>query len=88
LLNEFRLAYSRYADSIPAGDFQYPGLDVFPNITIEQDLNLQLGPLDVAPQSGVQNTYQLVNNMTFVRGAHNLKFGIDARRIVSTTDFV
>ena len=88
LLNELRLSYSRYADAIPAGNFQYPGLDMFPNITIEQDLNLQVGPFDNAPQSGVQNTYQLANNLTFIRGSHNFKFGIDARRYISTTDFV
>ena len=88
LLNETRLSYSRYADAIPAGSFQYPGLDVFPNITVEQDLNLQIGPFDGAPQSGIQNTYQLVNNATYVRGSHSFKFGIDARRFISTTDFV
>ncbi len=88
LFNEFRVSYSRYADSIPAGDFQYPGLDVFPNITIEQDLNLQLGPFDGAPQGGTQNTYQLVNNMTWVKGKHNFKFGVDTRRYIAPTDFV
>jgi len=88
LFNELRLSYNRYADSIPAGDFQFPGLDVFPNITIEQDLNLRIGPFDNAPQSGTQNTYQIVNNTTWVKGNHNLKFGADARRYVAPTDFV
>jgi hypothetical protein len=88
LFNELRASYSRYGDSIPAGNFAYPGLDMFPNITIEQDLNLQLGPYDGAPQSGVQNTYQVADNLSLVHGRHNFKFGVDARRYISTTDFV
>jgi len=88
LLNELRLAYNYYSDSIPAGNFQFPGLDVFPNIEIQQDLNLQLGPLPEAPQSGSQNSYQLVNNMTWTRGLHTIKGGIDARRYIAPTLFI
>lgn len=88
LLNELRLAYSKYGDNIPAGDFQFPGLDVFPNIEIRQDLNLQLGPLPEAPQSGSQNTYQLTNNTTWVKGSHTFKWGIDTRRYIAPTIFV
>ena len=88
LLNELRMSYSRYGDSIPAGNFTYPGLDQFPNVTIEQDLNLQIGPFDSAPQSGVQNTYQVADNLSVVHGRHNFKFGVDARRYISTTNFV
>ena len=75
-------------DSIPVGNFQFPGLDVFPNITIEEDLNLQLGPYDNAPQSGAQNTYQVVDNLNWTKGGHTFKFGGDARRYISTTEFV
>ncbi len=88
LLNELRLNYSYYRDSIPAGDFKFPGLDVFPNITIEEDLNLQLGPLPEAPQSGSQNIYQLVNNMTWNKGAHTIKGGVDVRRYIAPTLFI
>lgn len=88
LFNELRLAYSRFDDTIPAGNFQYPGLDAFPNITIERDLNLQLGPFDGAPQSGIQNTYQLVDNTTFVKGRHSFKFGIDTRKYIAPTNFI
>ncbi|MCP5109612.1 MAG: TonB-dependent receptor, partial [bacterium] len=88
LFNELRLSYSKFLDAIPVPNFDYPGLDVFPNITIEQDLNLQLGPFDNGPQSGSQNIYQLVNNTTYVRGAHSFKFGIDARRFIAPTTFI
>jgi hypothetical protein len=88
LINETRLSYSRFSDNIPAGDYQYPGLDMFPNITIEEDLALQLGPTDTAPQSGVQNTYQLVNNSTWIAGAHTFKWGIDTRKYIAPTNFI
>ncbi|MCW5978709.1 MAG: carboxypeptidase regulatory-like domain-containing protein [Bryobacteraceae bacterium] len=88
LLNELRLNYSRYSDRIPAGDFSFPGLDVFPNITIEHDLNLQLGPFDGAPQSTTQNIYQLVDNLTWIKGSHTIKGGIDARQYIAPTNFI
>jgi len=88
VFNEFRAAYSRYDDTIPAGDFQYPGLDAFPNVEIQQDLNLQLGPFTNAPQSGIQNTYQLVNNLTWLKGRHSLKFGFDGRKYIAPTNFI
>ena len=86
--NETRLGFSRSAFNLPAGDFEFPGLDSFPNITIEQDLDIQIGPYEVAPQKGVQNTYQIVNNATFIGGRHTLKFGVDARRNISSDLFV
>ncbi len=88
LTNELRLAYAKYSDSIPTGDFTFPGLDMFPNIQIEQDLNLQLGPYPEAPQSGSQNTYQLVDNITWIRGHHTIKAGIDTRRYIAPTTFI
>ncbi len=88
LFNELRLSYNRYDDNIPAGDFQYPGLDMFPNITIEEDLSLQIGPYDNAPQSTIINTYQLSNNTTYVKGRNSFKFGIDARKYIAPSDFI
>ena len=86
--NETRLAFTRSSDNLPAGDFEFPGLDSFPNITIEQDLDIQIGPYNVSPQRGVQNTYQIVNNVTFIRGRHTLKFGADVRRNITSELFV
>lgn len=88
VFNEFRAAYSRYDDDIPSGDYQYPGLDAFPNIEIQQDLNLQLGPYSQGPQSGIQNTYQLVNNLTWLKGRHSFKFGFDGRKYIAQTNFI
>ena len=85
---ETRLAYTRYASDLPAGEFEFPGLDSFPNISIEQDLDIQIGPSLATPQSDTQNTYQIVHNLTHVRGRHTFKFGVDARRNITSTHFV
>jgi hypothetical protein len=86
--NEFRLAYNRYNDTIPVTDAQFPGLDVFPNIQIQNDLNAQIGPDTNAPQSTVQNTYQLVENLSWTKGRHDLKFGFDGRDLISVSTFI
>ncbi len=88
LTNELRLGYNRYKDNIPAGNFQFPGLDVFPNIQIEQDLNLQLGPFVNAPQSSVINTYQIIDNVNWTRGRHSWKFGAEGRKYIAPTNFI
>lgn len=87
LLNEFRFGYNRYNDIIPAGNFQFPGLDVFPNITIENDLNVQLGPFSGAPQSTIINTYQLIDNVSWLKGRHSLKMGWEGRKYIAPQFF-
>ncbi|MBC7927582.1 MAG: TonB-dependent receptor, partial [Bryobacteraceae bacterium] len=88
LTNEFRMAYSRFFQIVPAGDHSFPGLDAFPNIQINQDLNVQLGPNPNAPQSSIINTYQLVNNISWNKGRHSLKFGYDGRKVIAPSVFV
>lgn len=88
LLNEARVAYTRFFQDIPVGDFKFPGLDMFPNIAITTDLNLQIGPDPNAPQSTIINTYTLVDNMTRIWGRHTLKFGYDGRRVIAPQFFV
>ena len=39
-----RLAYTRSASNLPAGDFDFPGLDSFLETSVEQDLDIQIGP--------------------------------------------
>jgi len=84
LLNEFRAGYSRYDDSVPAGNYTYPGLTAFPNIVIRNDLGAQIGPFPAAPQATVLNTYQLVDNVTWTRGKHTLKFGWEGRKYINS----
>jgi hypothetical protein len=88
LLNELRLNYNRYTDNITVGNFKYQGLDVFPNILIANDLNLQIGPNQNGPQATIQNTYQLIDNLNWIKGAHDLKFGFDGRKLIAESTFI
>jgi hypothetical protein len=88
LTNELRLAYNRYNDNISIPDFQYPGLDIFPNIQIQNDLNVQIGPNPNAPQATVQNVYQVTDNISWTRGRHDLKFGADWRDLIAASTFI
>jgi Carboxypeptidase regulatory-like domain len=82
--NEFRVGFNRFNQNIVTGNFKYPGLDVFPNILL-QDLGtgLNIGPDSNAPQFTIQNFYQFVDNISVTRGKHNLKFGGEYRWYIS-----
>ena len=70
MTNEFRVAFNRFAFNLAAGNFNFPGLDQFPNITLEDlGTGLNIGPDPNAPQSTVQNLYGFVDNISIVRGA-------------------
>ncbi len=87
LINEFRFGYNRYNNTVVVGDFKFPGLDKFPNITIDNDLNLQIGPDPNGPGFTVLNTYQVVDNVSWTRGNHTLKFGFDGRKLIAPQQF-
>lgn len=87
LTNEFRFGYNRYNDRIPVTTPPYPGLDTFPNITIDNDLGIQIGPDPNGPQSTIINTYELVENVGWVKGSHNFKFGFDGRDLIAPQRF-
>ena len=82
LTNEARLGYQRYNSSSPVGDQQFPGLDQFPNLAFN-DLSLQVGPNPNFPQFTIQNLYQLVDNVSWIRGRHSVKFGYEFRDSIS-----
>jgi hypothetical protein len=88
LFNEVRLAYNRFHDDIPAGNVSFPGLDAFPNIQIDEDLNLQMGPFTSAPSSVVMGMYQAVDNLSYTRNKHTLKFGFDGRKYIAPNNFI
>ncbi len=48
---------------------------------------LQLGPDSQAPQFTIQNLYQGVDNVSWTRGAHTLKFGGEYRWYISPQSF-
>jgi len=85
--NEMRIGYNRVTLDYPVGNATFPGLSAFPNLTFN-DLGLDVGPDDNAPQNGFQNTYQLTDNVTWMKGAHTLKMGFDGIRTISPSLFV
>jgi hypothetical protein len=62
-------------------------LDSFPNIQLNDLGQLQLGPDGNAPQSTIQNTYQIADAITWTKSAHTLKFGIEGRKSISPQTF-
>jgi hypothetical protein len=88
LLNEVRLAYNRFDNNNQVPNIPYPGLDKFPNIHIYNDLGVQIGPDANAPQAIAQNSYQFIDNVSWVKGRHDLKFGIDARDQIAGNTFI
>jgi hypothetical protein len=86
--NELRLSFTRFKDDIGVPDFKFPGLDVFPNIQIQDDLNVQIGPNTSAPQATIQNVYQITDNVSWVKGRHDIKFGFDGRDNIAASTFI
>jgi hypothetical protein len=87
LTNEFRVGFNRYATATPSGPFSYPGLDSFPNLTVGDQDGLNIGPDGNAPQSTIQNLYQVTNNVSWVKGKHTIKIGFDGRKYISPQTF-
>src|SRR6202030_551884 len=75
LTNEARIGFNRFELPVPAGNFTFPGLTQFPNITAFDLGGLNIGPDGNAPQTTVQNLYQFVDNISWVNGNHTFKFG-------------
>lgn len=88
LLNELRLAYSRYDNSNQVPNIQFPGMNEFPNIAIWYDLGVQIGPDPDAPQTLAQNSYQLIDNVSWIKGHHEVKFGVDLRDQIQANTFI
>ena len=88
LNNELRLAWNRNSNTRVMPDLAWPGLDVFPNVAIRNDLNVNIGPNNNSPGAVTQNTYQLVNNLSWNKGRHDLKFGIDFRSQIFGSSYV
>jgi hypothetical protein len=87
LSNETRIAFRRSSQAFEVPGFAFPGLDAFPNITLD-DLGVNIGPDPNAPQFGIENNYQVVNNVSYLAGSHSLKVGGDFRKIISPQRFV
>lgn len=86
VINETRGSFRRSSNNFPVPGITFPGLTVFPNIILD-DLGLNIGPDPNAPQFGIENNYQIVNNLTWLRNNHSFKFGGDFRWVISPQSF-
>jgi hypothetical protein len=86
LINETRIAFRRSVANFPVPNLTFPGLNVFPNIQLD-DLGVNIGPDPNAPQTGIENNYQIVDNVTWIKGNHSFKFGGDFRILISPQTF-
>ena len=94
LSNEARIAWSRYDSKTTATD---PSSQAIPSIEIT-DLGLTgfnaaasrtaIGLAVNLPQFRINDTYQITDALTFTKGNHNLKFGVDLRRTDVKSFFV
>ena len=87
LTNEARLGYNRYETADPAGPYTYPGLDMFPNLTMYDQGGINYGPDPNAPQSTIQNMYQVTDNIIYTHKAHSIKIGFDGRKFIAPQTF-
>jgi hypothetical protein len=86
LVNELRLGYNRLNQTFGAPNPGFPGLDVFPNIVINE-LGVNIGPDPNAPQYTIQNSYELTDNISYTIGIHTLRFGFDGISWISPQFF-
>jgi hypothetical protein len=92
-LNEFRVSWNRYASStnpetpsalsIPSIEIAELGLNGFNAVGTRTAIGYGVN----LPQVRRNNTYQIVNNMSWFRGNHGFKWGIDFRQQDVSSDF-
>ncbi len=85
--NEFRAGFNRFANVTPTGNQTFPGLGTFPNLQIYELNGIQVGPDGNAPQETIQNMYQFVDNVSWVKGKNNFRFGGEFRWYISPQTF-
>ncbi len=93
LINEMRFGFQRIssvtnaadarAATIPSIEIPEFGLAGFNDAASRTAIGLALN----LPQSQYLTNYQLINNLTWIKGSHNMKFGIDFRRQDQNQDF-
>jgi hypothetical protein len=83
-VNEFRASMSRLVNS---ADLEGLAAE-FPNVQITGGLGVFLGPTNNFPQSRITNQYQLLEQMNYIAGRHNLKWGGEYRWFTSPSVFL
>jgi hypothetical protein len=82
-VNDFRTSLSRFVldFTVPATFSNFPNAEVDP-------LGLNIGPQGCSPQGNIINTYQVLDNISYVRGKHTLKAGIEWRHWIAPGNFL
>lgn len=88
LQNEFRGSFSRNYNSIAVGSQTFPGMNVIPNLTIDELNSLQIGPDPNTPSGSVQNMFQVQDNVSKIMGKHTIKFGFHFTDVILTNYFI
>jgi hypothetical protein len=87
LSSEFRLGFNRYYSEVSVSA-TFPGMTVFPNLTLQDMNGVNIGPDPNAPQGTVQNTYQGSEGIIWNKGRHTFKLGAEYRDVISPQLFV
>ncbi|HZQ92082.1 MAG TPA: TonB-dependent receptor [Terriglobales bacterium] len=85
-INDVRASYTRQFNG-----FAVPSpFENFPNVQINDPAlsNFLIGPDGNAPQGGGQNVYQLLDQMSYIKGHHSLKWGAESRRWIAPAVFL
>jgi Carboxypeptidase regulatory-like domain/TonB dependent receptor len=83
IVNNVRASYSR---TIGPQLVAPSGFADFPNVIIDDLSSVNVGPEQNAPQSYIQNAYQLADTFNYIRGPHSFKFGIEGKKYIAPTD--
>lgn len=89
LTNDIRAGYTRYYSTTPVGSQTFPGLNAFPSLYFGDlaGYGTSLGPDPNAPQETIQNLYDLVDNLTWVKGKHTINVGAEGRKFIAPEIF-
>ena len=85
MVNDVRLSYRRVIENYPVKE---ASANALPYLEVSS-IGLGLGPDPLFPQgSPVNNSYQVYDALSYVKGNHNFKFGGEFRRVIFSTNFV
>jgi hypothetical protein len=88
VFNELRFGYTHRSQDFPVSLPAAPkGTDAFANYELD-DLQLFIGPDPNFPQTTLESTLQLSDTLSWIKGAHAFKAGIEFRKIGSDGGFL
>lgn len=80
--NDLRLSFSKYLQEIATD----PKFDSYNLIELRDLGGVAIGPNDT--QRNLEDNYQVLNNQTYVRGKHTMKWGVEFRHSIAPAFFL